>query len=75
MTGSGVTPSQGHPLLVKMLAKFFGRIMGREVDPMEDVLVTVGAYEALFCAFQALVDEGDEVVPMLLPPRRLCFSS
>lgn len=35
--------------------------MNHAIEPMEDILVTVGAYEALYCAFQALIDEGDEV--------------
>uniref|UniRef100_A0AAR2KNM7 Aminotransferase class I/classII large domain-containing protein n=1 Tax=Pygocentrus nattereri TaxID=42514 RepID=A0AAR2KNM7_PYGNA len=52
----------GHPALVKILAKFFGRIVGRDIDPMEDFQITVGAYQALFCTFQALIDEGDEVI-------------
>lgn len=53
---------QGHPALVTNLARFFGKLLGQELDPMTNVLVTVGAYEALFCCFQALVDEGDEVI-------------
>lgn len=44
-----------------MLAQFFGKLLGQDVEPQSNVLVTVGAYGALFTAFQALVDEGDEV--------------
>ncbi|TWW66381.1 Kynurenine--oxoglutarate transaminase 1, partial [Takifugu flavidus] len=52
----------GHVPLVKSLAKFFSRVIGHEIDPLEDILVTVGAYQALFSAFQALINEGDEVI-------------
>lgn len=44
-----------------ILARFFGKLLGQDIDPLTNVMVTVGAYEALFCCFQALVDSGDEV--------------
>lgn len=56
------TSAFGYPPLTKILASFFGKLLGHEIDPLTNVLVTVGAYGALFTAFQALVDEGDEVI-------------
>ncbi|XP_027021178.1 kynurenine--oxoglutarate transaminase 1-like isoform X1 [Tachysurus fulvidraco] len=65
------TRGHGHPPLVKILAKFFGRILGRDIHPMEDILVTMGAYQAIFCAVQALVYEDDEVI--ILEPSYHCY--
>ncbi|EPY83304.1 kynurenine--oxoglutarate transaminase 1-like isoform 1 [Camelus ferus] len=56
------TKAFGYPPLTKILASFFGKFLGQVIDPLKNVLVTVGAYGALFTAFQALVDVGDEVI-------------
>ncbi|MBN3297584.1 KAT1 transaminase, partial [Amia calva] len=56
------THAFGHPALVKVLAQFFQGSLGQEIDPQDNILVTVGAYQALHYTFQALVDEGDEVI-------------
>ncbi|OCT57938.1 hypothetical protein XELAEV_18002809mg [Xenopus laevis] len=56
------TRAFGHPLLVKNIAQLYSQLLGQDLDPFSNVLVSVGAYGALFCAFQAFVDEGDEVI-------------
>lgn len=65
------TMAFGYPPLTKILASFFGKLLGQEMDPLKNVLVTVGAYGALFTAFQALVDEGDEVI--IIEPAFDCY--
>ncbi|XP_037964205.2 kynurenine aminotransferase isoform X3 [Plutella xylostella] len=52
----------GHPSLVKNLSRLYSPLFGREIDPMNEVLVTCGAYEALYSAILGHVDCGDEVV-------------
>ncbi|XP_058158262.1 kynurenine--oxoglutarate transaminase 1 isoform X2 [Dasypus novemcinctus] len=65
------TKAFGYPPLANILASFFGKLLGQEMDPLKNVLITVGAYGALFTAFQALVDEGDEVI--IIEPSFDCY--
>lgn len=48
--------------LRKALAAHDRRFYGLEIDPEREVLVTLGATEALACAMFALVEPGDEAV-------------
>ena len=52
----------GVPELAAAVARHQGRFYGLAVDPETEVTVYAGATEALFAAFQALVDPGDELV-------------
>lgn len=53
---------QGHKRLLNALATFYGKILDREIDSFNEVLVTIGAHEALFTAILANVDDDDEVI-------------
>jgi aspartate/methionine/tyrosine aminotransferase len=58
--------SAGHPRLVKALANVYSPLFQRELNPMTEIVITVGATEGIFATIQALVEGGDEVI--LLEP-------
>ena len=55
-------PGPGVPELLAAIAAHQRRFYGLELDPACDVLVTVGATEAIAATILALVQPGDEVV-------------
>lgn len=59
-------PLPGMPQFTEAIAQVKGAALGRILDPLHNVQVTVGATEALFAVAQALLDPGDEVI--LLEP-------
>ncbi len=54
--------SAGHPRLAQTLARVYGPLFGRELDPLNEIVVTTGATEGIFATIQALVNPGDEVI-------------
>lgn len=52
----------GHPELVQTLAERLEPSLGRPLDPLAEITITVGATEGLFAAALALIDPGDEVI-------------
>lgn len=55
-------PMTGVAALREAIAAEIGRRYGLAVDPVEEVTITAGATEALFCAILALAGPGDEVI-------------
>jgi len=55
-------PGRGMPVLREAVAEHQRRFYGLELDPSSQVLITVGATEALSASILALVEHGEEVI-------------
>lgn len=53
------------------MASLYTQLVDRKIDPLTEVLVTTGAYEALYASIQGHVDEGDEVI--IIEPYFDCY--
>lgn len=65
-------PMAGVPALLEQVAATASARFRIPLDPHEEVTVTAGGTEAIFCAIQAVVHPGDEVV--LLDPCFDCYA-
>jgi kynurenine--oxoglutarate transaminase/cysteine-S-conjugate beta-lyase/glutamine--phenylpyruvate transaminase len=52
----------GHPRLINAISGLYSKLINRPINPKTEVLVTIGAYESIYCAINAFVDQGDEVI-------------
>lgn len=62
----------GHPRTVQAIADLYSQLIERPLNPNTEVLVTVGAYEALFCAINGFIHPGDEVI--IIEPFFDCYA-
>lgn len=56
------TRMQGHLRLVNALARFYSPLFDRELDPLNNLLTTIGCTEGLFAACAALLNPGDQAI-------------
>jgi len=63
----------GHPRLVNAIAALYSKLIERELDPITNVLVTAGAYEALFCTIMGNCNPGEEVI--VIEPAFDCYEA
>lgn len=56
------TSNAGNPQLRKNIAKYMEKRFGLSYDAMKEIIVTVGASEAIDLSMRALIEPGDEVI-------------
>lgn len=43
---------KGHPRLVQALSSLYSKLIDRKINPFTEILVTAGAFEALYSTIQ-----------------------
>ncbi len=56
------TSNAGSPRLREAIAKYMYTGFSLSYDPMKEILVTIGASEAIDLAMRAIIEDGDEVI-------------
>jgi len=64
------TPNAGIPEFREAIAEYYHDFYKIDVDP-SNIIVTAGAYEATYLAFQSLLEEGDDVI--IPDPAFVCY--
>ncbi|XP_046679736.1 kynurenine aminotransferase-like [Homalodisca vitripennis] len=52
----------GHHRLVVALSKYYSQLIGRELNPKTEIIVTSGAFQAVFNCIQGHTSPGDEII-------------
>ncbi|KRZ17798.1 Kynurenine--oxoglutarate transaminase 3, partial [Trichinella zimbabwensis] len=65
------TRGYGHLPLVEVIGKFYTSLLAHPVNPLNEVLITNGAYQALFYAAFAFINHGDEAI--IIEPYYDCY--
>jgi aspartate/methionine/tyrosine aminotransferase len=53
---------KGHIRLVNAISKLYSKHFKHEIDPLTQVLITIGAYGSLHNAITSLLNKDDEVI-------------
>jgi kynurenine--oxoglutarate transaminase/cysteine-S-conjugate beta-lyase/glutamine--phenylpyruvate transaminase len=53
------------------LAKLYSILLDKEIDSQNNILITLGAYEALYCSIMGIINPGDEVI--IIDPHYDCY--
>ncbi|WP_297486889.1 aminotransferase class I/II-fold pyridoxal phosphate-dependent enzyme [Thermococcus sp.] len=65
------TPNAGIPEFREAIAEYYKDFYRVDIDP-DSIIVTAGAYEATYLAFESLLEEGDDVI--IPDPAFVCYA-